>query len=31
MDLGGQYYNNPFDGGQREGVTLSETSFEARW
>ena len=29
MDLGGQYYNNPFDGGSRAIVTLSQASFEA--
>ena len=29
MDLGGQYYNNPFDGGIRAIVTLSQASFEA--
>jgi len=30
MDLGGQYVNNPFDGGVRPVVTLSQASFEAQ-
>ncbi len=30
MDLGGQYYNNPFDAGIRSITTLSQASFEAR-
>jgi len=30
MDLGGQYYNNPFEGGARNVVTLSQTTFEAQ-
>ena len=30
MDLGGQYYNNPFDGGIRSITTLSQASFEAQ-
>ena len=30
MDLGGQYYNNPFDGGIRAISTLSQASFEAQ-
>ncbi len=30
MDLGGQYYNNPFDGGIRRISTLSQASFEAQ-
>ena len=30
MDLGGQYYNNPFDGGVQKITTLSETTFEAK-
>ena len=28
MDLGGQYYNNPFDGGVRNVVALSQPVFE---
>ena len=28
MDLGGQYVNNPFDGGVRPVVMLSQTTFE---
>ncbi len=30
MDLGGQYYNNPFDGGVRAATGLSESVFAAR-
>ncbi|MGA0610895.1 hypothetical protein [Caldimonas sp. KR1-144] len=30
MDLGGQYYNNPFEGGARQVVTLSQATFEAQ-
>jgi hypothetical protein len=30
MDLGGQYYNNPFDGGVQRVMTLSQASFEAQ-
>ena len=30
MDLGGQYYNNPFDGGVRKIATLSQATFEAQ-
>lgn len=30
MDLGGQYYNNPFEGGARQVVMLSQTTFEAQ-
>jgi cytochrome c553 len=30
MDLGGQYYNNPFDGGIRAISTLSQASFESQ-
>jgi hypothetical protein len=30
MDLGGQYVNNPFDGGVRPVVMLSQASFEAQ-
>ena len=30
MDLGGQYYNNPFDGGVRSAVGLSQTVFAAQ-
>ena len=30
MDLGGQYYNNPFDGGIRAISTLSQASFETQ-
>jgi hypothetical protein len=30
MDLGGQYYNNPFDGGVKNVVALSQTTFESQ-
>ena len=30
MDLGGQYFNNPFDGGIRSITTLSQASFETQ-
>ena len=30
MDLGGQYYNNPFDGGVRAATGLSQTVFAAQ-
>ncbi len=30
MDLGGQYVNNPFDGGVRAVTTLSQETFEAK-
>ena len=30
MDLGGQYYNNPFDGGVQAIKTLSQATFEAQ-
>ena len=30
MDIGGQYYNNPFDGGVTRTATLSETVFAAQ-
>ena len=30
MDLGGQYYNNPFDAGIRAITTLSQASFQAQ-
>ena len=30
MDLGGQYYNNPFDSGVRRVVALSESTFAAQ-
>ncbi len=30
MDLGGQYYNNPFDSGVRAISTLSQATFEAQ-
>jgi hypothetical protein len=30
MDLGGQYYNNPFDAGIRAITTLSQSSFQAQ-
>ncbi|RZU02804.1 hypothetical protein [Rivibacter subsaxonicus] len=30
MDLGGQYYNNPFDGGVQSVATLNETTFTAQ-
>ena len=30
MDLGGQYYNNPFDGGVRKVVALSQSTFETQ-
>ena len=30
MDLGGQYYNNPFDGGVRKVATLSQSTFESQ-
>jgi hypothetical protein len=30
MDLGGQYYNNPFDGGVQTVHTLSQATFEAQ-
>ena len=30
MDLGGQYFNNPFDGGVQKITTLSQASFEAQ-
>ena len=30
MDLGGQYYNNPFDAGVRSITTLSQASFAAQ-
>jgi len=30
MDLGGQYYNNPFDGGVQKVQTLNQKTFEAQ-
>jgi hypothetical protein len=30
MDLGGQYYNNPFDAGVQKVTTLSQETFEAK-
>lgn len=30
IDLGGQYYNNPFDGGVKTVVTLSEATFTSQ-
>jgi hypothetical protein len=30
MDLGGQYYNNPFDAGVKTVTTLSQATFEAQ-
>ena len=30
MDLGGQYYNNPFDGGVQKVMTLNEATFAAQ-